>query len=167
MDRKTVEMCFLVRQAYISATFWTLDSTCKDEKDHPDCYQRKVQKPASVMVWEYIRAHDMGDLHICEDTIDTALMLEFWRDICCHQDDNFPQELHVHFSRTMQGLILHKFTTAWLIRHGVRVLDGPACSPDLSPIENVRCIMKRRIRKRQPRLLSSSSRVNTIHAKNL
>ena len=23
----------------------------KEEKDHPDCYQRKVQKPASVMVW--------------------------------------------------------------------------------------------------------------------
>ena len=36
------------------------------------------------------------------------LMLEFWRDICCRQDDDFSQELHVHFSRTMPGLILHK-----------------------------------------------------------
>ena len=30
----------------------------------------KVQKPASVMVWGCISAHSMGDLHICEGTID-------------------------------------------------------------------------------------------------
>ena len=34
------------------------------------------------------------------------LMLEFWRDICCRQDNDFSQELHVYFSRTMPGLIL-------------------------------------------------------------
>ena len=31
------------------------------------------------------------------------LMLEFWRDICCCQDDNFSQELHVYFH-----VILHE-----------------------------------------------------------
>ena len=31
--------------------------------------QRKVQKPAFVMVWGCITAHGMGDLHICEGTI--------------------------------------------------------------------------------------------------
>ena len=35
-------------------------------------------------------------------------MLEFWSDICCRQDDDFSQELHVYFSRTIPGLILHK-----------------------------------------------------------
>ena len=60
------------------------------------------------MVWGCISAHGMGDLHICEGTIDARLMLEFWRDICCRQDDNFSQELHVYFSRTMPGLILHE-----------------------------------------------------------
>ena len=42
----------------------------KDEKEHPDSHQQKVQKPASVMVWGCISAHGMGDLHICEGTID-------------------------------------------------------------------------------------------------
>ena len=36
------------------------------------------------------------------------LMLEFRRDICCYQDNDFSQELHVYFSRTMAGLILHE-----------------------------------------------------------
>uniref|UniRef100_A0A3B4CB63 Transposase Tc1-like domain-containing protein n=1 Tax=Pygocentrus nattereri TaxID=42514 RepID=A0A3B4CB63_PYGNA len=40
-----------------------------EEKDCPDCYQCKVQKPASLMVWGCVSAHDMGNLHICEGTI--------------------------------------------------------------------------------------------------
>ena len=35
------------------------------------------------------------------------LMLEFWRDICCCEDDHFSQELHV-FSRTMPGVTLYE-----------------------------------------------------------
>ena len=70
MDRKTVETCSLVRQVHIPACFGRRILHAKDEKDHPDCYQRKVQKPASVMVWGCISVHGMGDLHICEGTID-------------------------------------------------------------------------------------------------
>ena len=42
-------------------------------------------------------------------------------------------------------------TRAWLRRHRVCVLNWPVCSPDLSHIESVWRIMKRRIRQRQPR----------------
>ncbi|KAI3362824.1 hypothetical protein L3Q82_001665 [Scortum barcoo] len=55
----------------------------KEEKDHPDCYQLKVQKPASVMVWGRVSAHGMDNFHICDGTINA---------------ESFPQMLAKPFS---------------------------------------------------------------------
>ena len=48
----------------------------KEEKDHPDCYGRKVQKPASVMVWGCVSASGMGNWHICEGTINAERYIQ-------------------------------------------------------------------------------------------
>ena len=81
-----------------------------------------------------------------EGTIDAEAYVGIWRDICCSQDDDFSEEL-----LQQNNARPARVTTAWLRRHRVRVLDWPACSPDLSPIENVWRIMKRRIRQQGPR----------------
>ncbi len=39
-------------------------------------------------------------------------------------------------------------TTAWLHSRRVQVLNWPAYSPDLSPIENIWCIIKRKMHQR-------------------
>ncbi len=36
----------------------------KEEGDLPVCYQRSVQKPASLMVWRCVSAYGMGSLHV-------------------------------------------------------------------------------------------------------
>ena len=48
----------------------------KEEKNHPDCYQQKVQKPASVMVWGCDRALGKGNLHFCDGTINAEKYIE-------------------------------------------------------------------------------------------
>ena len=57
---------------------------------------------------------------------------------CLFQQDNAkPHSAHV--------------TPAWLHSKRVQVLDWPACSQDLSPLENVWHITKRKMRQRRPR----------------
>ncbi|KAG1932257.1 cell division cycle 5-like protein [Pimephales promelas] len=41
----------------------------KEDKDNPSCYQRSVQKPASLMVWGCMSACGMGSLHIWKGII--------------------------------------------------------------------------------------------------
>ena len=80
----------------------------KDVKGHPYGYQRKVQKQS---LWWYGGASVPTAWVICrylKVPLMPRLMLEFCRDISYHQDDDFSQELHVYFSRTMPGLILHE-----------------------------------------------------------
>ena len=61
-----------------------------------------------------------------------SLMLEFWRDASCCQDDNFTQELI---------LILHELQQHGSI--GIECVCLTGLPADLFPIENVWRIMKR------------------------
>ncbi len=67
-------------------------------------------------------------------------ILGLYRDIYCHQDDVFEDHASSHSACA---------TTAWFRRDRVNVLDRPA---DLSHIENVWPVMKRRIRPQQSQI---------------
>ncbi len=118
----------------------------KEDKDNPSCYQRSVQKPASLMVWGCMSACGMGSLHIWKGTINAERYIQvleqhmlpsrrrlFQGRPCIFQHDNARPHASI--------------TTSWLCRR-IRVLKWPACSPDLSPIENIWRIIKRKMRQR-------------------
>ncbi len=117
----------------------------KEEGDLPACHQHSVQKPASLMVWGCISAYGMGSLHVLEGTMNAE------RYIKVLEQHMLPSRWHLFQqdnSKPHTAAI-----TAWLRSRRVRVLNWPACSPDLSPIENIWCIIKRKIRQRRPRTL--------------
>ncbi len=100
------------------------------------------------MLWECISAYGMGSLHVLEGTMNAERYIKvleqhmlpsrwclFQGRPCVFQQDN---------AKPHSAAI----TTAWLHSRRVRVLNWPACSPDLSPIENIWCIIKWKIRQR-------------------
>ncbi|KAK3510615.1 hypothetical protein QTP70_011872 [Hemibagrus guttatus] len=49
----------------------------KEDKDNPSCYQRSVQKPASLMVWGCMSACGIGSLHIWKGTINAESIVRY------------------------------------------------------------------------------------------
>ncbi len=160
-ERFKVKKCSMVRRVQI----W--HSCCnhghrvlqaKEEGDLPVCYQRSVQKRASLMVWVCISAYSMGSLHVLEGTMNAERYIKileqhmlpsrwclFQGRPCVFQQDNAKPHTAV-------------ITTAWLRSRRARVLNWSACSPDLSPIENIWHIIKRKIRQRTHQQLETNIR---------
>ncbi len=117
----------------------------KEEGDLPACYQRSVQKPASLKVWGCISAYGLGSLHVLEGTMNAE------RYIKVLQQHMFPSRWRLFqgrpcvFQQDNSKPYTAAITTAWLRSRRVWVLNWPACSPDLSPIENIWHIIKRKI----------------------
>ncbi len=95
-------------------------------------------KASILMVWGCISAYVMDSLHVLVGTINAERyikvleqhMIPFRRRVF-QQDNAKPHTASI--------------TTAWLRSRRVRVLNWPACSPDLSPTENIWRIIKLKI----------------------
>ncbi len=129
-----------------------VSSGLKRRGDLPACHQRSVQKPASLMVWGCISAYGMGSLHVLEGTMNAE------RYIKALEQHMLPSRWHLFQGRPNPNPNNAKphtaaITTAWLHSRRVRVQNWPACSPDISPIENIWHIIKRKICQRRPQTL--------------
>ncbi len=122
----------------------------KEDKDNPSCYQRSVQKPASLMVCGCMSACGMGSLHIWKGTINAERYIQVLEQHMLPSRSRLFQGRPCIFQHDNARLHTASITTSWL-RRRIRVLKWPACSPDLSPIENIWRIIKRKMRQRRPK----------------
>ncbi len=123
----------------------------KEDEDNPSCYQRSVQKPASLMVWGCMSACGMGSLHIWKGTINAERYIQILEQHMLPSRRRLFQGRPCIFQHDNARPHTASITTSWLRRRRIRVLKWPACSPDLSPIENIWHIIKRKMRQRRPK----------------
>ncbi len=68
------------------------------------------------------------------------------------------------FQQDLAPAYTAKSTKSWLNIHGVGVLDWPANSPDLNPIENLWGIVKRKMKNKRLHTTSAVPQTDHLHA---
>ena len=114
----------------------------KVEMNHQVCYQLTVQKPASLMVWGCISVYVVGSFHIWKGTINVEEYIELLEQHMLPSTECLFQGGPRMFQQENAKPHTASITTAWLQRRRVQMLNWPACSPDLSPTENIWHIIK-------------------------
>ncbi len=120
------------------------------EAQNPCCLKSSVKFPQSVMIWAAMSSAGVGPLCFLKSTVNAAIYQEILEHFMLPSADKLHGDADFIFQQDLAPAHTAKGTKSWFNDHGVTVLDWPANSPDLNPIENLWGIVKRKMRDTRP-----------------
>ncbi len=121
------------------------------EAHSPSCLKSSVKFPQSVMIWAAMSSAGVGPLGFLKTNVTAPVYQEILEHVMLPSADQLFKDADFIFQQDLAPAHTAKSTKSWLNDHGVGVLDWPANSPDLNPIENLWGIVKRKIMKKRPK----------------
>ncbi len=116
------------------------------EAQNPCCLKSSVKFPQSVMIWAAMSSAGVGPLCFLKSTVNAAIYQEILEHYMLPSADKLYGDADFIFQQDLAPAHTAKGTKSWFNDHGVTVLDWPANSPDMNPIENLWGIVKRKMR---------------------
>ncbi len=120
------------------------------EAQNPCCLKSSMKFPQSVMIWAAMSSAGVGPLCFLKSTVNAAIYQEILEHFMLPSADKLYGDADFIFQQDLAPAHTAKGTKSWFNDHGVTVLDWPANSPDLNPIENLWGIVKRKMRDTRP-----------------
>ncbi len=121
------------------------------EAHSPSCLKSSVKFPQSVMIWGAMSSAGVGPLCFLKTNVTAPIYQEILEHFMLTTADQLFKDADFIFQQDLALAHTAKSTKSWLNDHGVGVLDRPANSPDLNPIENLWSIVKRKMRNKRPK----------------
>ncbi len=108
------------------------------EAQNPCCLKSSVKFSQSVMIWAAMPSAGVGPLCFLKSTVNAAIYQEILEHFMLPSADKLYGDADFIFQQDLAPAHTAKGTKSWFNDHGVTVLDWPANSPDLNPIEDER-----------------------------